>query len=92
MTRRFFNTLLDDHHVIVVCRLSALARRPDDGKLFRQLLDKLSFYSTFEIDEVEGRVLTDSEMMARHYNKITSLQVSTDICGRLHCSDISVEG
>ena len=35
-TRRFFNTLLDDTHLVVRCRLSVLAER-DEGKLFVQV-------------------------------------------------------
>lgn len=35
-TRRFFNTVLDDCHVIVRCKLSNLAKR-EEGKLFSQV-------------------------------------------------------
>jgi len=82
LTRRFFNTVLDDSHVLVRSRLSALSRRQDDdghdgrtGRLFRQLLDVLAFYATFEINEESGEARTDSEMTAIHYDQITSLQV-----------------
>jgi len=82
LTRRFFNTVLDDSHVLVRSRLSALARRQDDdgneaavGRLFRQLLDVLDVYATFEINEESGEARTDSEMTAIHYDQITSLQV-----------------
>jgi len=82
LTRRFFNTVLDDAHVLVRSRLSALSRRQDDdgsdgcgGKLFRQLIDVLSLYATFEINEETGEARTDSEMTAIHYDEITSLQV-----------------
>jgi len=79
LTRRFFNTVLDDYHVLVRSRLSALSGRQDDdshsGRLFRQLLDVLSFYATFEINEETGEARTDSEMTAIHYDQITSLQV-----------------
>jgi len=84
LTRRFFNTVLDDSHAIVRSRLSTLSRRPADadvtdggcsGRLFRQLLDALSFYATFEINDETGEARTDSEMTAIHYDQITSLQV-----------------
>jgi len=82
LTRRFFSTVLDDSHVLVRSRLSALARRQDDdgndaafGRLFRQLLDVLDVYATFEINEESGEARTDSEMTAIHYDQITSLQV-----------------
>lgn len=35
-TRRFFNTVLDDSHVVVRCAISNLANRPE-GKLFTQV-------------------------------------------------------
>lgn len=35
-TRRFFNTVLDDCHLVVRCQLSALIKRPE-GHLFRQV-------------------------------------------------------
>lgn len=35
-TRRFFNTVLDDCHVLVRCNLSNLAKR-EEGKLFTQV-------------------------------------------------------
>ncbi|CAG4953706.1 unnamed protein product [Parnassius apollo] len=34
-TRRFFNTVMDDCHLVVRCQLSALSRRPE-GQLFTQ--------------------------------------------------------
>lgn len=35
-TRRFFNTVLDDCHLVVRCHLSSLVKR-DEGKLFAQV-------------------------------------------------------
>ncbi|XP_037087891.1 RNA helicase aquarius-like [Pollicipes pollicipes] len=75
-TRRFFNTLLDDAHLVVRCRLSGLAER-EEGKLFVQLLDMLAFYSRFEINDQTGDPLSDRDMMQLHYSRITSLQVAS---------------
>ncbi|XP_017083650.2 RNA helicase aquarius [Drosophila eugracilis] len=72
-TRRFFNTVLDDCHLIVRALLSPLVRR-EEGKLFGQLLDMLKFYTRFEINDVTGSSLTDHDMTQLHYKKITSLQ------------------
>lgn len=72
-TRRFFNTVLDDCHLVVHCQLSTLIRRPE-GHLFSQLLDMLKFYSRFEISDESGDPLTDHDMTQIHYSKITSLQ------------------
>lgn len=76
-TRRFFNTLLDDLHVITVCRLSQLNAHQElsgSGRLFRQLLDRLKFYTKFEIDDASGEALTDNQIMLLHLNKFTRLQ------------------
>lgn len=37
-TRRFFNTVMDDCHILVRCQLSNLSKR-DEGKLFAQVSD-----------------------------------------------------
>ena len=38
------------------------------------MLERLKFYSGFEINDQTGSSLTDHEMTDIHYNKITSLQ------------------
>jgi len=53
-TRRFFNTLLDDHHFVVRCSMAPLARRDPEGYLFSQLLERLRFYAGFEINDQTG--------------------------------------
>ncbi|XP_058061541.1 RNA helicase aquarius [Anopheles bellator] len=72
-TRRFFNTVMDDCHVVVRCALSSLVRR-EEGNLFAQLLDMLKFYARFEINDETGDPLTDHDMTQIHYEKIKSLQ------------------
>lgn len=72
-TRRFFNTVLDDCHLVVRCALAPLVRRPE-GQLFLQLLDTLKFYSRFEINDETGDALTDHDMTQIHYKKIIALQ------------------
>lgn len=72
-TRRFFNTVLDDCHLVVRCALAPLVRRPE-GQLFLQLLDTLKFYSRFEINDETGDALTDHDMTQIHYKKIIDLQ------------------
>ncbi|XP_063707017.1 RNA helicase aquarius [Culicoides brevitarsis] len=74
-TRRFFNTVLDDSHLVVRAYLSNLAQR-EEGKLFSQLLDMLKFYAKFEINDETGDALTDHDMTQIHYNKIKSLQMA----------------
>ncbi|KAM8833729.1 RNA helicase aquarius isoform 2-T3 [Synchiropus picturatus] len=76
-TRRWFNTVLDDSHLVVSCHLSSLTRREKEGHLFCQLLDMLKFYTGFEINDQTGNALTEKEMTTLHYDKITSLQRAT---------------
>ncbi|ELW71376.1 Intron-binding protein aquarius [Tupaia chinensis] len=73
-TRRWFNTILDDSHLLVHCYLSNLVHREEDGHLFSQLLDMLKFYTGFEINDQTGNALTENEMTTIHYDRITSLQ------------------
>ncbi|XP_044292133.1 RNA helicase aquarius isoform X1 [Varanus komodoensis] len=73
-TRRWFNTILDDAHLVVHCYLSSLAKRDKEGHLFCQLLDMLKFYTGFEINDQTGNALTENEMTTIHYDRITSLQ------------------
>src|SRR5438128_1087791 len=40
-TRRYFNTLLHDHQILVLCKLSPLLKRKEGGELFKQLLEIL---------------------------------------------------
>lgn len=56
------------------CQESQLARRPNDGILFSQLVDMLQFYTRFEIDVMTGNQLTNTEVMREHEKKIVSLQ------------------
>ncbi|XP_058118487.1 RNA helicase aquarius [Anopheles ziemanni] len=72
-TRRFFNTVMDDCHVVVRCSISSLVMR-EEGHLFSQLLDMLKFYARFEINDETGDPLTDHDMTQLHYAKIKSLQ------------------
>ncbi|KAE8290116.1 Intron-binding protein aquarius Intron-binding protein of 160 kDa [Larimichthys crocea] len=73
-TRRWFNTVLDDSHLVVSCHLSSLVQREKEGHLFCQLLDMLKFYTGFEISDQTGNALTEKEMTTLHYDRITSLQ------------------
>ncbi|XP_021693013.1 intron-binding protein aquarius [Aedes aegypti] len=72
-TRRFFNTVMDDCHVVVRCSMAPLLQR-NEGNLFAQLLDMLKFYARFEINDETGDPLTDHDMTQIHYSKIKALQ------------------
>lgn len=53
-TRRFFNTLLDDCHLVVRCQLSNLVRRPE-GHLFAQVSNN-NVYSVLKYKALNLRV------------------------------------
>uniref|UniRef100_A0A4W3HYW8 RNA helicase aquarius n=1 Tax=Callorhinchus milii TaxID=7868 RepID=A0A4W3HYW8_CALMI len=73
-TRRWFNTVLDNSHLVTHCYLSHLANKEKQGRLFSQLLDMMKFYTGFEINDQTGNALTENEMTTIHYDRITSLQ------------------
>ncbi|KAF9207400.1 hypothetical protein BGZ49_000487, partial [Haplosporangium sp. Z 27] len=73
-TRRYFNTLIDDHQIVAICKLSKFANNKKTGTLFAQLLDILAFYTGFEINSHTGLALTKEEMTEIHASKLTKLQ------------------
>lgn len=46
----------------------------NDGKLFIQLLDMVSFFINFEIDDQTGTALTDRDTEGLHYQQVAALQ------------------
>ncbi|KAG0314080.1 hypothetical protein BGZ99_008372 [Dissophora globulifera] len=73
-TRRYFNTLIEDHQIVAICKLSDLANNKNSGTLFSQLLEILAFYTGFEINSQTGLALTKEEMTEIHASKLTKLQ------------------
>lgn len=72
-TRRFFNTLLNDHHVVPFCRRAALLTRKE-GALFKNLLQTLELYAYFEIDDQSGLPQTRLAMDEQHALRLQDLQ------------------
>ena len=70
-TRRWFNALLIDSHIVVRCTKSALYQNDD---VFTQLVETLRTYSSFEINDVTGEPLSQQEMVAIHYDRMGKLQ------------------
>lgn len=62
------------YHVVPRCQQCPLAISEETGHLFRQLLEMLRFYVSFEIDDFTGEQLTDHEMLSKHYGKVKTLQ------------------
>lgn len=76
-TRRFFNTLLDDHQVIVLCQMAPFNRRENkDTDLLKELMNSLSFYAKFEVNDQTGVALTDIAIIEAHYQQLVQLQVN----------------
>lgn len=77
-TRRFFNTLLEDHQITVLSEMAPFMRRQNkDVELLKRLLTTLSFYSKFEINDQTGVALTDIQMTEMHCQQLIKLQAST---------------
>ena len=75
-TRRFFNTLLDDHAVVVLCRMAPFIKRDNkDVERMKQMLESLAFYAKFEINDQTGLALTDVDMTESHSSDLIHLQV-----------------
>ncbi|RKP26860.1 P-loop containing nucleoside triphosphate hydrolase protein, partial [Syncephalis pseudoplumigaleata] len=73
-TRRFVNTLLDDHHLVLLCKETGILRRTPEGNTLRQLWDMLTAYVDFEVDDHTGQSLTIEERVARHNDRLLAFQ------------------
>jgi intron-binding protein aquarius len=80
-TRRYLNSLVDDHLVVPVSSNSSLAKAALSnggnsavGKLFLDMLSQLSDYTHFQIDDVSGSALSEAEVLHLHYERIQQFQ------------------
>jgi intron-binding protein aquarius len=81
-TRRFFNTLLADQQVIILTSMAPFMKREEqDVQLLQKLLDILTFYSGFEVNDHTGLALTTNDMTQAHCDRLVSLQVSSFLIG-----------
>lgn len=71
---RLVRPLVADVAVVAKCHLSSLYRH-DKGKLFGQLVDLLQYYEGFEIDDHQGRQMTDDEVLQAHYRRLQAFQL-----------------
>lgn len=72
-TRRFLVSLVAERGIVVRARMSEIAAHPA-GTLFCQLLDQLTFYTSFPIDDHTGNALTDIELGRRADDTALQLQ------------------
>ncbi|KAI9496193.1 P-loop containing nucleoside triphosphate hydrolase protein [Zychaea mexicana] len=74
-TRRFFNTLLDDHAVVILCRMAPFTEREHKNvERMKQMLETLAFYAKFEINDQTGLALTEVDMTQAHSSELIQLQ------------------
>ena len=73
-TRRFVRTLLSDCHFLELCHLSPMATAPTADPLFLRLLDSLSAYYTFEVDDHTGDVLPAASVQRLSHERLERLQ------------------
>ncbi|KAJ9068376.1 hypothetical protein DSO57_1029333 [Entomophthora muscae] len=74
-SRRFFNTLLKDHQIVELCQQAPLFVHDQLGIIFRQLVERLDFYSQFEIDDFTGQALSEEEITQRLYSDKSKFQL-----------------
>jgi intron-binding protein aquarius len=72
-TRRFYRTLFESSHFIILSKASPFYNL-EQGKLFKQLLSILHFYEHFEIDDFTGEALTDAQVSDSHYKTVQRAQ------------------
>lgn len=65
--------MLEDKAILIKCYISALYRLPK-GQLFVQLVDLLSFYMSFPINDHTGEPLSEEDITAVQYEKLQQLQ------------------
>nr|XP_002131605.1 RNA helicase aquarius [Ciona intestinalis] len=70
-TRRWFNTVLTDTHLVVRCMKSSLFEKDD---VFTQLVKTLQMYTSFEVNDLTGEPLSKQEMMSAHYERMSHFQ------------------
>uniref|UniRef100_H2ZD58 Intron-binding protein aquarius n=1 Tax=Ciona savignyi TaxID=51511 RepID=H2ZD58_CIOSA len=70
-TRRWFNTVLSDCHLVVRCMKSTLYENDD---VFTQLTKTLQMYTSFEVNDLTGEQLSKQEMMSAHYERMSHFQ------------------
>ncbi|KAI6779552.1 Intron-binding protein aquarius-like protein [Emericellopsis cladophorae] len=72
-TRRFFNTLLHDLHLLPAMKLSPMYNEQNNS-LLRELHSLLVHYTYFTIDDQTGAQLTRSEAYDKHCKRLGRLQ------------------
>ena len=73
-TRRFFHALIDDCHLVDLCRLSPLGKGVGASSLFSRMVDVLQSYDEFDIDDHTGDPLAPDAVLSSYHQRIAHLQ------------------
>ena len=75
-TRRFLNTLLKDHYILLRCKHSHVYTQPQlyHSSLWVRLVDMLAICSSFEVNDQTGQPYTTNELIAIQSASIHKLQ------------------
>lgn len=75
-TRRFVNTLLDDHQIVILCRMAPFnQQKTKDIELLKSLVDTLALYAKLEVNDHTGAALSNIEALEAHRQQLVKLQV-----------------
>lgn len=75
-TRRFVNTLLDDHQIVILCQMAPFNQQKiKDIELLKSLVDTLALYAKLEVNDHTGAALSDIEALEAHRQQLVKLQV-----------------
>ncbi|KAK4893519.1 hypothetical protein LTR27_008202 [Elasticomyces elasticus] len=86
-TRRYVATLLQDLNVIPAIKLSPLYQDGDESALLREMLQLLSHYASFPIDDQTGKQLSRADHDAAHNGQIARLQ---NVALKLHPEKLKI--
>ncbi|CEJ03230.1 hypothetical protein RMCBS344292_17218 [Rhizopus microsporus] len=74
-TRRFVNTLLDDHQIVILCQMAPFNQQKiKDIELLKSLVDTLALYAKLEVNDHTGAALSDIEALEAHRQQLVKLQ------------------
>lgn len=75
-TRRFVNTLLDDHQIVMLCQMAPFNQQKTKSiGLLKSLVDTLALYAKLEVNDHTGAALSNIEALEAHRQQLVKLQV-----------------
>eukprot|EP01083_Nonionella_stella_P249693 863101_1 len=76
MTRRYLRPLLQSSNILflIQCKYLVSPLLYESDRLFHTMIEKIAFYLGFEVDDFDGRSLSDNEMRLESHHKLMVLQ------------------